>query len=319
MKNIFENVLFGVAREDHKIESSLIEKNNYRNLLTVCSGGCVPMSLKAIFPDLNVVAYDINPNQIDHCKKKINAVLRKDFSSLNINQYGDQLLNQSGKFEEMFQSLRKSFIKNVTEDKTIKFFFSRATSDKDRQKTFTMWNNHKNIKIPFQDTFSDVKIEKVFGNQATKQGQPGSYVSYFQKKIMRALSKEESYNNPFLQHIFLGYYKSEKAFPYMTLKTRPAIQFFEGNICDVPKLQGFEMISLSNLFDWSDESFIVQCVKKLSNIKPGSSILLRQLNNHKDWSLFFGEGFIEDKAFDKYWQEKDRSLFYDHFRLFVKV
>ena len=81
----------------------------------------------------------------------------------------------------MFQSLRKSFIKNVTEDKTIKFFFSKATSDKDRQKTFTMWNNHKNINIPFQDTFSDVKIEKVFGNHATKQGQPGSYVSYFQK------------------------------------------------------------------------------------------------------------------------------------------
>ena len=91
MKNIFENVLFGVAREDYKIEASLIEKNNYKNLLTVCSGGCVPLSLKAIFPDLNVVAYDINSNQIDHCKKKTNAVLRKDFPSLNINQYGDQL------------------------------------------------------------------------------------------------------------------------------------------------------------------------------------------------------------------------------------
>ena len=84
MKNIFENVLFAVAREDHKIEASLIEKNNYRNLLTVCSGGCVPLSLKAIFPDLNVVAYDINPNQIDHCKKKTNAVLRKDFFLLNL-------------------------------------------------------------------------------------------------------------------------------------------------------------------------------------------------------------------------------------------
>ena len=203
MKNIFENILFGVSREDHKIEASLIEKNNYKNLLTVCSGGCVPLSLKTIFPDLNVVAYDINPNQIDHCKKKINAVLRKDFYSLNINQYGDQLLNQSGKFEEMFQGLRKSFIKNVTEDKTIKFFFSRSTSDKERQKTSITWNNHENIKIPFQDTFSDVKIEKVFGNHATKQGQPGSYVSYFQKKIMRALLKEKSHENPFLQHIFL--------------------------------------------------------------------------------------------------------------------
>ena len=70
MKNIFENILFGVAREDHKIESSLIEKNNYKSLLNVCSVGCVPLSLKTIFSDLNIVAYDINPNQIGHCKKK---------------------------------------------------------------------------------------------------------------------------------------------------------------------------------------------------------------------------------------------------------
>ena len=77
MKNIFENILFGVAREDHKIEASLIEKNNYKNLLTVCSGGCVPLSLKTIFPDLNVVAYDINPNQIDHCKKKNKCSFKK--------------------------------------------------------------------------------------------------------------------------------------------------------------------------------------------------------------------------------------------------
>ena len=79
MKNIFENVLFGVSREDHKIEASLIEKNNYKNLLTVCSGGCVPLSLKAIFPDLNVVAYDINPNQIYHCKKKNNCSFKEGF------------------------------------------------------------------------------------------------------------------------------------------------------------------------------------------------------------------------------------------------
>ena len=106
MKNIFENVLFAVSREDHEIEASLIKKNNYKNLLTVCSGGCVPLSLKTIYPDLNVVAYDINPNQIDHCEKKIQAVLRKDFSLLNIGENGDQSLNQLGKFEEMFQVLK---------------------------------------------------------------------------------------------------------------------------------------------------------------------------------------------------------------------
>ena len=319
MKNIFENVLFAVSREDHQVEASIIKKNNYKNLLTVCSGGCVALSLKTIFPDLNVVAYDINPNQIDHCKKKTQAILKKDFFSLNIGENGEQSLNQSGKFEEMFQVLRKSFLENVTENKKIETFFSTNTSKEIRKKIITSWINHKHINIPFQNTFSDIMIEKVFGDHATKQGEIGSYVSYFRKKIMNSFTKEKSHHNPFLQHIFLGYYKSENVFPYMDFKPGSTIQFFEGNVCDVPNLDRFDMISLSNLFDWSDESFIVQCIRKLSSINPGSSILLRQLNNHKDWSLFFGEGFTEDTAFDRYWQEKDRSLFYDHFRLFVKV
>ena len=105
----------------------------------------------------------------------------------------------------------------------------------------------------------------------------------------------------------------------MTSQINPAIEFFEGNVCDVPNLKDFDMISLSNLFDWSDELFIRQCVKGLARMRSGSSILLRQLNNHKEWSSFFGEGFLEQKDFDKYWQKKDRSLFYDHFRLFIKI
>ena len=319
MKNIFENVLFSVAREDHKIEASLIEKNNYKNLLTVCSGGCVPLSLKSLFPDVNIVAYDINPNQIYHCKKKISAVLNKDFAHLNVGNKNNQGLNQSGKFEEMFQGLRRSFLENITDVKVIKAFFNDAMLLEERMRIASLWINHKNINIPFYETFSDDMIENVFGNHATKQGVSGSYVQYFQNKIMMALLKEKSHTNPFLQHIFLGYYKSENVFPYMTLNQRPIIDFFDGNICDVPNIQTFDMVSLSNLFDWSDESFIIQCVRKLSKMQSGSSVLLRQLNNHKDWSSFFSEKFIEDKSFDLYWQKKDRSLFYDHFRLFVKV
>lgn len=82
----------------------------------------------------------------------------------------------------MFQVLRKPFIKNVTEKKTIKTFFSTSTSEQIRNKTSASWINHKHIKIPFQDTFNDTMIEKMFGDHATKQGKAGSYVSYFQKK-----------------------------------------------------------------------------------------------------------------------------------------
>lgn len=79
MKNIFDNVLFAVSREDHETEASLVKKNKYKNLLTVCSSGCVPLSLNAIFPGLNVVAYDINPNQIDHYKKNTSSFNKRLF------------------------------------------------------------------------------------------------------------------------------------------------------------------------------------------------------------------------------------------------
>ena len=57
-----------------------------------------------------------------------------------------------------------------------------------------MWNNHKNIKIPFQDTFSDIKIEKFL--ETMQQRSITALMFPIFKKIMRVL-KEESYNNPF--------------------------------------------------------------------------------------------------------------------------
>ena len=97
----------------------------------------------------------------------------------------------------IFQNLALFPLMSVSEN--IAFSLEvRGVSKKDRQKIFASWVNHKNIKVPFQDTFSDIMIEKVFGNHATKQGVPGSYVSYFQRKIMTSFAKEKSNQNPFL-------------------------------------------------------------------------------------------------------------------------
>ena len=318
MRNIFKDVLFSVAREDYKIEANIIKNYSYNNILTVCSGGCIPLSIKVLYPEIDIVAYDINPNQIDHCKKKQKAVANKDFDSLNIGKKNDFCLNQFGKFEKMFHLFRDSFIKNITNQKTIDRFFNYMTSNKDRKAIIERWKKNDRIKIPFQDTFNDEMIEKVFSDQATKQATPGTYVQYFQKKILNELPKPWSYTNPFLQHIFLGYYMSEKAFPYMDGDKNTRIKFFQGNICDISNIESFDFVSLSNLFDWSSDSFVLQCINKLIRLKTRSAILLRQLNNHRDWYPFFKDYFNEDKDFDLYWQEQDRSMFYDHFRLFIK-
>ncbi len=318
MRNIFKDVLFSVAREDYKIEANVIKNHSFNNILTVCSGGCVPLSLKVLYPEIDVVAYDINSNQIDHCKRKQEAVTNKDFESLNIGKKNDFCLNQFGRFEKMFQLFRDSFIKNITDHKTINAFFNFTTDNVGRMIIIENWKKHDRIKIPFQDTFNDEMIEKVFSDQATKQAASGTYVQYFQKKILNELLKPQSYTNPFLQHIFLGYYLSENAFPYMDGDKNTRIKYFQGNICDVSNIQSFDFVSLSNLFDWGNETFVLQCIKKLTRLKKGSAVLLRQLNNHRDWYPFFIDYFNEDKGFDLYWKEHDRSMFYDHFKLFIK-
>ena len=205
-KDIFNDVLFAVTREDHRIEKQIIKEHKVTKMLTICSGGCVPLSLKSLFPQLYVKAIDINQYQIEHVKKKTQAIIESDLSALNIRNLDNSCLNQSGKFEKMFQSLRKKFNDMVAKGNEIESFFNKTTSVSDRGKILKSWAENTNIHEPFEHVFNDRSIEKVFSNKANKHGKKGTYSSYFQKKIMRGLAKPKAFNNPFLQHIFLGFY-----------------------------------------------------------------------------------------------------------------
>lgn len=317
-RNIFDGVLFAVTREDHQIETQIIKKHNISKMLTVCSGGCVPLSLKAIFPKLYIMAFDINRHQIYHAKKKSQAANESKFTALNIGNKNDNCLNQSGKFETMFQSLRNVFYERVANINMVKMFFDHGLPMEKRIKTLRSWERHANIREPFEHVFNDRSIEKVFSDNATKQGEKGTYVSYFFKKIIQGMNHPNAHNNPFLQHIFLGYYKSSSVFPYMENKTNPNIDYHIGSLIDIGSIRKFDFINLSNLFDWGNSEFIIQCIKMLSTLKKKSVVLLRQLNNNKNWITYLNKSFYEDTSFDLYWQENDRSMFYDHFRLFIK-
>jgi hypothetical protein len=316
--SLFSTLLFAVTREDHLVEAHIIEQFRPGRMLTICSGGCVPLSLKALYSYLSITAFDLNPYQFSHVKKKIMAVNVSDFDALNIGKQNDTSLNQAGEFEQMFQRLRESFIQKVSGNDNLEIFFNNTTSNKKRRFLTQAWQKHANIRKPFADVFNDTSIEAVFSDQATKQGIPGTYIKYFQKKIMDEFQKTDSYLNPFLQHVFQGYYSSEAAFPYMTPGFNQELEFIEGTLYDVPDISSYNFVSLSNLFDWSEIEFVEKCADYLSQLKAGSPVLLRQLNNHKDWIDIFKTHFKEDKSFDSYWQTHDRSMFYDHFRLYIK-
>ena len=90
-----------------------------------------------------------------------------------------------------------------------------------------------------EDGSCDTSIVEEFSDQATKQGIPGTYIKYFQKKFMDEFQKTDSYLNPFLQHVFQGYYSSEAAFPYMNPGFNQELEFIEGTLYDVPDISSY--------------------------------------------------------------------------------
>ena len=316
--SIFNSVLFAVNREDHYVEYDVINRLDPNRMLMIGSGGCIALSIKTTYPDLDLNVIDVNPHQLTHINKKSKAVQCSDLKELNVHTKDDSCLNQAGKFETMFQELRDSFIELVSNKKEVLSFFDSDMSDISRSIILEKWTNHNNISTPFQNVFNDKNINKVFSDEATKHGSPGSYISYMKNKILTGLNKKDSHLNPFLQHIFLGYYQSDNAFPYMTSKNKLDIPMTEGSILNLDNIYSYDVVSLSNIFDWSSDTVVKTHARYLSQMKKGSAIIIRQINNHKNWIEIFNDYFTEDKNFDSYWQEHDRSMFYDHIRLFIR-
>ena len=316
--SIFIYVLFAVNREDHYVEYDVINRLDPNRMLMIGSGGCIALSIKTTYPDLDLNVIDVNPHQLTHINKKSKAVQCSDLKELNVHTKNDSCLNQAGKFETMFQELRDSFIELVSNKKELLSFFDSDMSDISRSIILEKWTNHNNISTPFQNVFNDKNINKVFSDEATKHGSPGSYISYMKNKILTGLNKKDSHLNPFLQHIFLGYYQSDNAFPYMKSKNKLDIPMTEGSILNLDNIYSYDVVSLSNIFDWSSDTIVQTHARYLSQMKKGSAIIIRQINNHKNWIEIFNDYFTEDKNFDSYWQEHDRSMFYDHIRLFIR-
>ena len=316
--SIFNSVLFAVNREDHYVEYDVINRLDPSRMLMIGSGGCIALSIKTTYPNLDLNVIDINPHQLTHINKKSKAVQCSDLKELNVHTKNDSCLNQAGEFDSMFQELRNSFIELVSSKKEVLSFFDSDLSDISRSIILEKWTNHNNISTPFQNVFNDININKVFSDEATKHGSPGSYISYMKNKILNGLNKKDSHLNPFLQHIFLGYYQSDNAFPYMKSKNKLDIPMTEGSILNLDNIYSYDVVSLSNIFDWSSDTVVKTHARYLSQMKKGSAIIIRQINNHKNWIEIFNDYFTEDKNFDSYWQEHDRSMFYDHIRLFIR-
>jgi S-adenosylmethionine-diacylglycerol 3-amino-3-carboxypropyl transferase len=291
-------IQFAVVREDPLVEAALVRGGAKRALL-VASGGCSALSLRALEPELALTLFDLNPAQLELVEKKRLALERGDRDAL-------ARLAQSGNFESLFAGLRAFWSELVFFDGELAALFEGGA---DLAGIFA----RKYWPIGFDLFFSDALLRAMFGPQAIQHAPRGSYPRYFQALFERGLARADASDNYFLHHVFLGRYLDRAWPPYLELLGRrgAAFETVHGPIDAVPDLSRFDLVSLSNLFDWMARDEAERIAAKLGDeLAPGARVVLRQLNTELDPDALFGDRFAADEALASELLARDRSLFY---------
>ena len=307
------DVKFAVVREDPRVEDALVEQVDAERALCVASGGDTALHLTFRHPELRVTAFDFNPAQLDHARRKADAIAEGGLARLNIGDASRDGLSQCGSFEALFRILRTAVTELVCEEAKLERFFEPDTDPSWRHEVLDRVTASAYWPRLFDTTFFHPLLDTMFGPEATQHAAPGSYPRYFQGVFEQGLADDDAHRNPFLQHILLGRYRPADAPDFLSCQRRLDVDWVHGTLLDVPgSLARFDLIHLSNIFDWSDDDVVESWSERLEReCTEGTAIVIRQLNNERSLETFFEPAFAFDHALGDRLLAGDRSLFYN--------
>lgn len=307
---------FAIVREDPEVERHLIERFDVHSVVLVASGGCTLLTLAHAFPHAQFTAYDFNPRQLQLVRDKITH--RADALRFNVRDASPSGLDQRGEFEGLFRTLRGFLLEFVITQRALEVFFEGDTPAAARAELVEGWFRSSYWRDAFRLAFDHGFLDTMFTPAATQHAEPGSYPRYFQGVFERTLSRPDAHLNPFLQHVLLGYYVEPPAWMSPGWEM-PEVEFVQGGLPDVPDLARFDLIHVSNIFDWSSADQIeAWCHHIKNNAKRGAVVLLRQLNNHTDLSAHLRPEFLFDDELGAELTERSRIQFYNRITVGVK-
>lgn len=285
--SVNNSLQFGITREDPEIELTLIRQFGLKHMLAICSGGDTLLAVKAAHPEVSVTGLDFNPNQLNHFKNKL---LNKETLA-------------EGNFESLFKLWRNFFNEFVlTLEDTKRLFCDGGDLEKIFQNKY--WS------VSFDLFFHESFLRAMFGEAAIQHAPKGSYPRYFQNAFTRGLRADSFQKNPFLQHLFFGKFTDVQSY-YRTKLSSSDFNLIEGMLSDVKNLSQYDLVQLSNIFDWSSIDEIKACCRLLDKeLKPGAMVLIRQINNESPVAEYLGPNFKIHQALGDELQRNDRSLFY---------
>lgn len=329
---MFKNnpIQFSVVREDPEIERKVILSSNAKEILLIASGGCTALSLQSYFPNLKFTLVDPNLAQIKLIQEKIETLKESSTTrrkkAFNVGSDSSLGLNERGNFESLFRSFRNFINEFILGPGELKEFLTPSTQHLEQNHTSSIRTKlfeHKYWKVAFKLFFHHNFLEAMFGPEAVQHAPKDSYPEYFRKMIERGLEKENRSRNYFIHHLFLGQYiDQEDCLPYYLTApiTKYNFEFVNNTIDKIDNFRSFDLVHLSNIFDWMSEDEIKNIANRLNiEMKPGSRILTRQLNNQKDFMKYFYNHFelLQDESMELL--ANDRSLFYSQINYAIKV
>jgi len=312
------SIKFAVVREDPEIELAVARRFGSRRALLVASGGCTAFALAAEMPSLDITLYDFNPDQLQHVRDRAAAIAAGRLAALNVEDADPRGLSQCGEFESLFRLLRAAMVELVAPAAEVEAWFAAGPSLGTAVMAET-WMQHRFWPALFHIAFNDAFLVSMFGPDAVQHAPPGSYPGYFQAVFERGLRHPDGPNNPFLQHVFLGHYLQDDA-PSFLSQPAAARDFPArlGGLPDIDDLDQYDLVHVSNIFDWSADAQVAAWCGALKRLAPGAVVIIRQLNNTRDLRPFLAPAFRFEDALGRALQARDRSLFYNRVEVAVR-
>jgi len=306
-------VQFAVVREDPDVEAALVRRGGVQHALLIASGGCTALTLKSLSPALRLTLLDANPAQLALVRRKVDALARASAEEraelFNVGRDDPRGLNGCGNFESLFRGLRGFLDEFVIERSDLLTRLEAGAPPEAWADVFA----HAYWPVAFELYFSDALLNAMFGRAATQHAPPGSYPRYFREAIERGLQRPDARRNYFLHHILLGHYlDAPDAQPRYLAHPPHAVdlEYLERPIAQLTDVSRFDLVSLSNLFDWMSEAEAAEVARQLARgMKRGAWLVLRQLNHATDFQRLFAPEFAFDDAWASELLTADRSLF----------
>lgn len=315
---------FAIVREDPCAELALLPPRGARtSALLVASGGCSALAIATARPDVELVLLDLNPAQLEHTRRKWSALAEHGPASperaslFGVHRDDPDSLSGRGNFEALFRGLRA-----VLDDLVLGADDRRALlADAPGAPPLAALLESKWWPVAFELFFSDRYLETMFGPDATQHAVRGSYPGYFRGVIERGLVRADRARNGWLHQVLLGHWL-EASIPAHLRAPAPAPLRAEQLVCaamiDAPRFDRFDLVSLSNLFDWMDAAGVEAIARRLeAECRPGTVLLVRQLNNRAPIERLL-PSFAVDAQRSAALEAADQSLFYERFVVLVK-